>query len=135
MHLLSAKTTKDCDSATKQFNTSIFFTSFYFTSQLPKKSLQLEHLAVLLFVLFPWLTFQDCDVVTNIRSSHPEEFLGKGVLDIYSKFTGEHPCRSVISIKLQKQTSAWVFSCKFVAPNFTKNTSKRLLLKRSFNCI
>ena len=28
-------------------------------------------------------------------------FLGKGVLEICSKFTGEHPCRSAISIKLQ----------------------------------
>ena len=28
-------------------------------------------------------------------------FLGKGVLKIWSKFTGEHPCRSAISIKLQ----------------------------------
>ena len=27
--------------------------------------------------------------------------LRKGVLKICSKFTGEHPCRSVISIKLQ----------------------------------
>ena len=27
-------------------------------------------------------------------------FLGKGVLKICIKFTGEHPCRSVISIKL-----------------------------------
>ena len=27
-------------------------------------------------------------------------FLGKGVLKICSKFTGEHPCKSVISIKL-----------------------------------
>ena len=27
-------------------------------------------------------------------------FLGKGILKIYSKFTGEHPCRSAISIKL-----------------------------------
>ena len=34
------------------------------------------------------------------RSSHPEVFLGKGVLKICSKFTGEHPCRSVISVKL-----------------------------------
>ena len=33
------------------------------------------------------------------RSSHPEMFLGKGVLKIYNKFTGEDPCRSVISIK------------------------------------
>ena len=35
------------------------------------------------------------------RSSHPGVFLGKGVLKICSKFTGEHPCRKVISIKLQ----------------------------------
>ena len=26
---------------------------------------------------------------------------GKGVLEIWSKFAGEHPCRSVISIKLK----------------------------------
>ena len=35
-----------------------------------------------------------------IRSSRQELFLGKGVLKICSKFTGEHPCQSVISIKL-----------------------------------
>ena len=34
------------------------------------------------------------------RSSHPELFLEKGVLKICCKCTGEHPCRSVISIKL-----------------------------------
>ena len=34
------------------------------------------------------------------RSSRPEVFIRKGVLKIYRKFTGEHPCRSVISIKL-----------------------------------
>ena len=35
------------------------------------------------------------------RVSHPYVFLRKGVLKIYSKFTGEHPCRSAISIKFQ----------------------------------
>ena len=34
--------------------------------------------------------------VTNseetFRSSHPEMFLGKGVLKTCSKFTGDHPC-------------------------------------------
>ena len=35
------------------------------------------------------------------RSSRPEVFLRKGILNVCSKFTGEHPCRSVISIKLQ----------------------------------
>ena len=34
------------------------------------------------------------------RSSPSEIFLGKRVLKICSKFTGEHPCRSRISIKL-----------------------------------
>ena len=59
-------------------------------------------------------------VIKYNRSSHPEVFLWKGVLKICSKFTGEHPCRSAISIKLQSNfclnhTSAWVFSCKFAA--------------------
>ena len=51
----------------------------------------------------------------SFRSSHADVFLGKGFLKICSKFTGEHPCRSVISIKLLIHTSAWVFSCKFAA--------------------
>ena len=37
-------------------------------------------------------------VITINRSSHSEVFLRKGVLKICSKFTGEHPCRSAISI-------------------------------------
>ena len=36
----------------------------------------------------------------NSRSSPPWVFLRKGVLKIYSKFTGEHPSISVILIKL-----------------------------------
>ena len=35
-----------------------------------------------------------------LRSSPPEVFLRKGALEICSKFTGDHPRRSVISIKL-----------------------------------
>ena len=38
-------------------------------------------------------------MLENFRSSSPEVLLGKDVLKIYSKFTGEHPCQSVISIK------------------------------------
>ena len=34
------------------------------------------------------------------RSSRAEVFFGKVVLKICSRFTGEHPCRSGISIKL-----------------------------------
>ena len=37
----------------------------------------------------------------SFRSSHPEVFLEKGALKIWCIFTGEHPCRSVISIKLK----------------------------------
>ena len=32
------------------------------------------------------------------RSNRPQVFSGKVVLKICSKFTGEHPCQSVISI-------------------------------------
>ena len=34
----------------------------------------------------------------NLRNSHLDAFLGKGVLKICSKFTGEHPCRSATSL-------------------------------------
>ena len=37
------------------------------------------------------------------RRSRPEVFLGKGVVKIYSKFTGEYPYQSLISIKLQSK--------------------------------
>ena len=51
-------------------------------------------------VLLDFLT--SFHVLSDIyRTSHPELFLGKGVLNICSKFTGEHPCQSAISIKLQ----------------------------------
>ena len=40
--------------------------------------------------------------LNKYRSSHPEVFLGKGVLKICIKFTREHPCRSAISIKLRR---------------------------------
>ena len=73
------------------------------------------------------------------RSCHLEKFLGKGVLIICSKFTGEHPCRSAFSIKLL---------CNFIeiAPRhgcspvnllhifrtpFPKNTLGRLLKRHS----
>ena len=38
--------------------------------------------------------------VLKYRTSFLDVFVGKGVLKICSKFTGEHPCQSVISIKL-----------------------------------
>ena len=40
------------------------------------------------------------------KSSRPEVFLRKGVLEIFSKFTGEYPCRSAISIKLESNVKS-----------------------------
>ena len=63
-------------------------------------------------------------------------FLGKGVLNICSKFTGEHPCRSAISINvlcnfieiaLQHGCSPVNLRHIFGTP-FFKNTSRWLLL-------
>ena len=44
-----------------------------------------------------------CNLMLQYRSSHPKVLLEKGVLKICSKFTGEHPCRRAISIKLQSE--------------------------------
>ena len=51
------------------------------------------------------------------RGSHPEVFLGKGVLKICSKFTGEHSCRSAISIKFLSNfiISGSCFNCSGVS--------------------
>ena len=45
----------------------------------------------------------DCFIFTECikRSGSPEVFLRKGVLKIFSKFTGEHPCQSVIATLLR----------------------------------
>ena len=56
---------------------------------------------VLLSKLFT-LLFLDCRHIKHDRSSPPEVFLRKGVQKICSKFTAEHPCQSMISIKLQQ---------------------------------
>ena len=62
------------------------------------------------------------------------------ILKTYSKFTGEHPCRSAISIKLQSKFTEitlrhWCFPVNllhiFRIP-FYKNTSEGLLLNRSY---
>ena len=73
----------------------------------------------------------------NSRSSHPKVLLGKGVLKICSKFTGEHPCQNAISIKLQNnfiEIALW-HGCSpvnllyiFRTP-FLKTTSEWLLLE------
>ena len=78
-----------------------------------------------------WIVTSD-----TFRSSHPEVFLEKGILKICSKFTAEHPCRCVISIKLlcnfieitlRHRYSPVNLLHIFITP-FTKNTSGRLFL-------
>ena len=74
------------------------------------------------------------------RSSHPEVLLGKAVLKICSKFTGEHPCRSAISIKLLcnfieitlRHGCSPVTLLHIFRTAFHKNTSGRLLLNVPF---
>ena len=74
---------------------------------------------------------------TKVRSSRSGVFLGKDVLKISRKFTGEHPCRSVISIQLQgnfieialRHGCTAVNLLHFFRTPFLKNTSGRLLLK------
>ena len=56
-------------------------------------------------------------VYNNSRSSHPEVFLGKCVLRICSKFAGKHPCRSAISIKLQRDPKKNSTSVMELHPN------------------
>ena len=62
------------------------------------------------------------------RSSHPEVFLEKGALNICSKFTGEHPYRSVISIKLQSKTreSFLMFPCRTYPIAWWTNKKKKV---------
>ena len=76
----------------------------------------------------------------KLRSSRPEVFLGEGALKICSKFTGEHPCLSAISIKLQSNFTEIAFRHECSPLNllhifripFPKNTPGRLLLKIVF---
>ena len=68
-------------------------------------------------------------------------FLVKGVLEICSKLTGEHPCRSVVSIKLLCNFIDITFRHGYSPVNllyisrtpFPKNTSGWLLLRLHWN--
>ena len=73
----------------------------------------------------------------SFRSSRQEVFLRKGVLKICSIFTVEHPCRSVISIKLLcnfieiaiRHGCSLVNLLHIFRTSFSKSTSGWLLLK------
>ena len=98
--------------------------------------LQLWLVCYLKYNLFPFLVSWDVIFFSN-WNSHPEVFLGKGVLKICSKFTGEHPCRSVISIKLLcnfieialRHECSPINLLHIIRTPFLKKTSEWLLLK------
>ena len=74
---------------------------------------------------------------SGFRSSRLEVFLGKSALKICGKFTGYHPCRSVISIKLQsnfieitlRHGYSPVNSLHIFRLPFCRNTSGWLLMR------
>ena len=67
------------------------------------------------------------------RRNHPEVFLVKGVLKTCSNFTG-HPCRSVISIKFQKNWHGCspVNLLHIFRTPFLRNTYEWLFCNNSF---
>ena len=86
------------------------------------------------FLKFTSITF--IHIFFGFRSSRPEVYLGKTVLRICSKFAGEHPCWSAISIKLLCnfiEITRWngcsqVNMLDILRTPFLKNTSGWLLL-------
>ena len=91
------------------------------------------------------VTITDWTTHNNLKHlrSHPAVFLEKSVLKICSKFTGEHPCWSVISvtllcdfieITLRHECSPINLVLIFRIP-FHKNTSQEMLLNKSSNKI
>ena len=74
----------------------------------------------------------------NDKSSLPEVFLGKDVVKICSKFTGEHPYRSAICNFIE--IALWhgcspVNSLHIFRTPFRRNTSGWLLLKTACSAI
>ena len=82
-------------------------------------------------------------LVCSVRSIHPEVFFEKDVQKICSKFTGENPCRGVISTKLLcnfieitlRHECPPVNLLHIFRTPFIKNTSGRLLLFSVHNII
>ena len=77
------------------------------------------------------------EMFKNERSRHSDVFLRKGVLKLCNKFTGEHRCQGVISIKLLcnffeitlRHGRSPVNLLHNFRTTFLKNTSEWLLLK------
>ena len=81
-------------------------------------------------------TSSSCAISVPSRGSHPEVCLGKVILKTCTKFAEEHPCRSVIAIKLQNnffEVTLWnrcspVDLLHIFRARFPKYTFVRLLL-------
>ena len=95
---------------------------------------------IILFLSILLVVFNVSLYTTFTRSSRPELILTKGIQRICSKFAGEHPWRSVVSIMLLSNfikiaLRHWCFPVHllhiFWTP-FLKNTSRRLLLIDTF---
>ena len=92
----------------------------------------LKRISFFLFKIYIFESFSS-------RSSPPYVFLWKGVLKICSKFTGEHSCQSVVSIKLPSSfieialRHGWspVKLLHIFRTPFPRNTSRWLLLSLS----
>ena len=54
------------------------------------------------------MSIEPCERV--LRNSIPEMFIEKGVLKIYSKFTGEHPCKATF-LKSCFDIGALLYNC------------------------
>ena len=95
----------------------------------------ISHISICILKVCYWIYFKAHEGIFY-KCSPPEVFLRKGVLEICSKFTGEHPCRSVISIKLQsnfieialRRGYSPVNLVHIVRTPFSGNTSGWLLL-------
>ena len=70
------------------------------------------------------------NVMSQVRSSQPEVFLGKYVLKICSKFTGEHPCKSAISVKLLCNFIE-IALCRWCSPASLLHIFRRPFLKNT----
>ena len=61
----------------------------------------IRHLSTEALIICQDRVFASFLCVLSYRSSSPGVLLRKGVLKISRKFTGEHPCQSLISIRLK----------------------------------
>ena len=96
----------------------------------------LDYMSNLTVTLFCESLTQYTSLQLVYKSSCPKMFLGKALLEICSKFTEEHPCRSATSIKLLcnfTEITLWhtyspVNLLYIFRRSFPKNTSGWLLL-------